>query len=85
MTELNRMLVVKAYVTPDNVPTCAAHFPTGKVCQFLQLTKMGTTEICGCNNKFIERANHCDDMGYLVPHDDCPVWNGKVADDVVAI
>lgn len=71
---MSRLLEVKVYVTPDHVPTCAAYFPTGKVCRFHQYAKFGTVSVCALNGKVIERAEHPDDMGYLVPHDDCPVW-----------
>ena len=76
MTELTRLLDVKVYVTPDLVPTCALHFPTGRVCRFLryECEALGDVPVCMLNNKIVERANHIDDMGYLVPHDDCPVW-----------
>lgn len=71
---MSRLLEVKVYVTPDHMPTCAAHFPTGKVCRFLRTVRFGQDQVCTLNDKIIERANHPDDMGYLVPHDDCPVW-----------
>lgn len=73
---MSRLLEVKVYVTPDHVPTCAAHFPTGKVCRFLKYDyeALGDVPVCALNGKSVERAEHPDDMGYLVPHDDCPVW-----------
>lgn len=74
---MSRLLEVKVYVTPDHVPTCAAHFPTGKVCRFLQHEKFGQVPVCALSGKLIERANHPDDMGYLVPHDDCPMWSSE--------
>ena len=71
---MTRLLEVKVYVTPDHAPTCAAHFPTGKVCRFLQVVRFGQSQVCALNGRYVERAEHPDDMGYLVPHDDCPVW-----------
>lgn len=69
-----RLLEVKVYVTPDHVPTCAAHFPTGRVCRFLQTVRFGQGHVCALNGRYVERAEHPDDMGYLVPHNDCTVW-----------
>lgn len=78
MTEERFSIVITRYRDAEGNPTCAADFPSGKVCTFYQTQRFGCNETCVFardNGKYratLRRRNNGD--GTLIPLDDCPAW-----------
>ena len=78
MTEELHHITVTRYYDADGNPTCAADFPTGKVCQFYTTQRFGCNETClfagnfGKYRETLGRRKGGD--GTLIPINSCPVW-----------
>jgi hypothetical protein len=79
MTEEISTIEVIRYKDPKGRPTCAVDFTTKKVCKFYRTMRFGTTDTClfaETYYKYSESQQKYDnDRGYLIPLDNCPVWN----------
>ena len=73
---------ITRYRTPAGDPTCAADWPTGEICIFLQTYKFGCAETCfflpderrkTILSRGISNTGKIGE-GYLMPFDGCPVW-----------
>lgn len=75
--EVQVSVPTKRYRTNVGDPTCANHFPEGRVCDFL-ITD-GSIGYCvmlgGREGPVIKRERGTHEIGYLIPHKDCPLWS----------
>lgn len=79
--ELQISISVKRYRTDAGDPTCAKSFPQGHVCDFLIADPfaLGSIGYCamlgGMEGPVIRRERGTNDLRYLLPHKDCPLWS----------
>ena len=74
---------IMRYRTPIGDPTCAIDWGIGKVCTFLQLAMLGTSETCFFlpdNSKRKQTLSREASLtgevgiGHLIPFEGCPIW-----------
>lgn len=82
-SEVVHLRVVR-FRTPENAPTCSiSPAPTG-TCVFYGASI--TDEVCllpgPCHNQKLRRGDGSlgKDLGYLIPHAKCALWDERVAD-----
>jgi hypothetical protein len=63
---------IKRFRDAEGRPACALDFDKGLVCPFVYAARLGTTE--ACKGRYLARR---DWNGYLMPHQDCPIWAEK--------
>ena len=73
MTTEKTTIEIERYRDPSGKPTCAVDFNGGKVCQFMALARMGTTELCALDFKLLHRRGD-DGLGFLIPGGHCVAW-----------
>jgi len=80
-------LPITRYRDPEGHPTCAINFNEQKVCQFYLNKNFGTVETCffldfsSKHPDTLQRRMSADgkpDVGYLIPADNCPIWNKQL-------
>lgn len=71
-----KTIQVQAYTDPHGLPTCCVDMGNHQQCVFFRVLKFGALETCvfaeqiGRDQKALERR----EPGYLIPHENCPVW-----------
>jgi|JI9StandDraft_2_1071091.scaffolds.fasta_scaffold851128_2 hypothetical protein len=68
-------LTIERYRTPSGEPTCSASLVD--TCPFYFTQRMGTVEMCCFNLVRLERPRD-NELGYLIPHKNCPVWLDRI-------
>jgi len=81
MTETTA-ITVSCYRDDKGNPTCMADARTGSFCPFLMTSHCGTREHCywlegsGKHRPQLQRDNN--GSGYIIPHENCPVWTNQI-------
>lgn len=63
------------YTMADGRPTCATDFSKGEICIHLRLESFGTRELCGLDDKLLERDRGGE--GVLIPTATCPLFHAE--------
>jgi len=66
---------IEIYRSPDGQPTCALKWDGYLCCPILGSRCFGSRYICMANQAGVFRDN--DGIGYIRPHENCILWQGK--------